>query len=132
MGKHREREPGRESEVLGGVVVQFNFSPRGGVEGLLLRDGDRTTQVNVPPEAWPLIADAVALGREARVSPCRSRNPPRQGRGHHPVYRLAALQPAGEADEEDRATVEGVVERLNYAGHGEPNGVVPRPATSST
>ena len=49
---------------------------------------------------------------------------PRQGRGHHPVYRLAALQPAGEADEEDRATVEGVVERLNYARHGEPNGVV--------
>lgn len=133
MPRHHHRRPelekhaeggGHDPEILGGTIVQFNFSPRGGVEGLLLRNRDRTFQVNVPPDAWPLIGHAVAIGHEARVAAVPEPESPKHGAGEHPVYRLVTLDPPEESPEDGPASVAGIVARFNYARHGEVNGVV--------
>lgn len=126
---HKPRKPekdgGRDLEVLGGVIVQFNYSPRGSVEGMLIRAEDRTVQVNVPPDAWPVMAHAVAIGQETRVAATAEPESPKHDEGDHPVYRLVSFNPSSEEPEEvDPASVEGIVARLNYTRHGAPNGVV--------
>ena len=122
--EHAGPGKGRDPEVLGGVIVQFNFSPRGGVEGMLLREGDRTVQVNAPPDAWPVMAHAIAIGQETRVAVVPEPESPRHGEGEHPVYRLLSFNPSEEPGEDGPVSVAGVVARFNYARHGEANGVV--------
>ncbi len=131
---HHDRETGAgglETRTLNAVVQGYNYSPKGEIEGALLREGDRTVQVNIPPHLGIAIALTVPVGQtvEATVEP-----EPRLHKhpdGEHPVYRLVALKAAdGRAfaldghGPEKTVTVEGVVGRLNYARHGEANGVV--------
>ncbi len=140
MGKHKPHEKPREHhakvaevdvEILNGIIQHYNFSPKGGVEGLLLQDGDRTVQVNVPPEAWVAIASAAVVGQAVQVSVIPEPESGKHPRGEHPVYRFISLQPAsgprspgnGSVVEGD-VKVEGIVSRFNYAKHGEANGVV--------
>jgi hypothetical protein len=136
--KHRERhhdhhagDGGHEEEALSGVVQAYNYSPKGGVEGMLIQDGDRSLQVNLPPNLGLAIALTNAVGQsvEATVEP--EQEVKKHPKGEHPVYRLVSLKatdgrvfgPTGPGHEE-AVTVEGIVSRLNYAKHGEVNGVV--------
>jgi hypothetical protein len=136
--KHRERhndhhvgDGGHKEETLSGVVQAYNYSPKGGVEGMLIQEGDRTLQVNLLPDLGLAIALTNAVGQsvEATVEPEPEdkKHPKRE----HSVYRLVSLTatdgrvfgPAGPGHEE-AVTVEGIVSRFNYAKHGEANGVV--------
>ena len=132
--RHHDRHAGdgdHEEETLSGVVQAYNYSPKGGVEGMLVLDGERILQVNLPPDLGLAIALTNAVGQsvEATVEP--EQEDKKHPKGEHPVYRLGSLKatdgrvfgPAGPGHEEP-VTVEGIVSRFNYAKHGEPNGVV--------
>jgi hypothetical protein len=140
MGKHKHDEKHREHhaktgeldvETLNGIIQDYNFSPKGGVEGLLLQGGDRTVQVNVPPDAWPAVAHAAAVGQAVQVAVVPEPEIHKHPQGEHPVYRVVSLKPSsgpgtladGPVREGD-VKIEGIVSRFNYAKHGEANGVV--------
>ncbi|MGP0062393.1 MAG: hypothetical protein ACLQGP_02160 [Isosphaeraceae bacterium] len=136
--KHKKRPPhheaghaGHESETLHAIVEAYNYSPKGDIDGVLLREGDRIVQVNLPPHLGIAISLTIPVGQsiEATVEPEPELR--KHPEGEHPVYRLVALKaPDGRSfaldshSPEKTVTVEGVVNRLNYARHGEANGVI--------
>jgi hypothetical protein len=127
--EHHPKHGDLDAEHLNGVVQAYNFSPKGGVEGLLLTEGYRTIQVNIPPDASLMATHAAAVGQAVQVtaSPEGHEVPDAE----HPVYRLISFEPSNgtgsavdEPPHEGIVSVEGTVSRFNYARHGEPNGVV--------
>jgi len=127
--EHHPKHDDLDAEHLKGIVQAYNFSPKGGVEGLLLTEGDRTVQVNIPPDASLMAAHAAAVGQAVQItaSPEGHEVPDAE----HPVYWLISFELSngtGAAvdgpSHEGIVNVEGTVSRFNYARHGEPNGVV--------
>jgi hypothetical protein len=105
------------------VVRQHNFSPKGDIEGLLLDTDTGPVQVNFPhgPEAGA--HPTPSSGAAGRLVVAADHHAAKHEPGDHPVFEFVADADAGpEAASGNRA--EGVVVRLNYARHGEPNGVV--------
>jgi hypothetical protein len=117
VAKHHHLE-GRGRHDLIGVVRAVNFSPKGGIEGVLLDAGRGLVQVNLPPHA---AADGLAPGRTVTLSVESDPHADRHPAGDHPVYQLLG---GSEGHSDAPVRVEGIVARLNYARHGEPNGVV--------
>jgi hypothetical protein len=125
-----DRAEGAAGRTIRGIVRGLNFAPRGEVEGLLLDVDGATVQVNFPRDR----ADAAAqlVGREVAIDvgpePAASRHP----QGDHPVHQFLELREGGDAvrigleahDGREPIAVRGTIARLNYAKHGEPNGVV--------
>ena len=109
--------------LLSGSYRQPIFSPRGGLEGLLLDVDGAPVQVVLGPDdaGAPIASLAVgqALALEARPSP-----PSPKGEPVHAVYRFHAWPAARKARAAPPANAHGRVTRYNYARHGEPNGVV--------
>lgn len=124
---------------LQGVVARFVYSPKGPYEGLLLQHGEDLFQVSFPAHQSAEIAAAVRPGDEITVVAT-----PEPAKGYHLVFKAHRLKPAtgaeiaivahgpshAEAKAEspqpmpDLGTISGVVQHLNYAKHGEANGVV--------
>ncbi len=119
----------RKLEKLRGALQEFNFSPKGGIEGFLLHSGGQTVQVNVTADVGFAVVRGIGQNVEATVEP--DSDSVKHGKGDHPVYSLVtltgtdgkALIHAGAGDEKI-ATVEGIVKRINFARHGAANGVV--------
>jgi hypothetical protein len=119
----------RSREKFHGVLQEFNFSPKGGIEGFLLDSDGQTVQVNVTPDVGFAVVRGIGQNVVATVEPEPAAAKHRKG--EHSVYSLVTLTGAdgktliysGAADGEV-ATVKGVVKRINYARHGEANGVV--------
>jgi preprotein translocase subunit YajC len=115
-----------KAETLSGELQQVLFSPKGGIEGLLMKVGSTSIQVSMDPATVDahVLADAIGKRIEAEGSPDHS---PKTKDGMHPVYKLnaitkiggKALKPNGA-----RHPVSGVVASVHYAKHGEPNGVI--------
>jgi hypothetical protein len=104
--------------VVHGTVTAFNLSPRGRPDGLLVEPArGPVIQVNFPKEGADDIAQAVRVGEPLTATV--SAEPDGNG-ADHPVYQFISL---GEA-RTSLARVEGIVVRVNYARHGEPNGAV--------
>jgi hypothetical protein len=127
--EHHPKHDDLDAEHLNGIVQAYNFSPKGGVEGLLLTEGDRTVQVNIPPDASLMAAHAAAVGQAVQITASTEGHPVPDA--EHPVYRLISFEPSNgtssavdEPPHEGIVSVEGTVSRFNYARHGEPNGVV--------
>ena len=103
------------------------YSPKGGIEGMLVElDGERT-QFAFKHE--PSLEEIVAFAQEGDLLDVEVErtDPGDKGDPAHPVYRLASAALADAApghDDAVQASTTGVVARLNYALHGEPNGVV--------
>jgi hypothetical protein len=109
------------------------YSPRGTIEGALLQVDGAAAQVVCDPhdDQQGQVFASLPAGQHIQL---RARPEPAspKGEAQHPVYRFEALlsvggkKPArakpGAAD--DPAAFSGVVARLNFARHGEPNGVV--------
>lgn len=110
--------------TLEGVVEYLNFSPKGAYEAVLLktRKGQRV-QLNFPPEWSDEIATELKPGDRvsANVEPYGDERP-----GDHPVYFLHCLKGAKgvQFGNTARSPIEGNVDRINFAKHGEPNGAV--------
>lgn len=115
-----------KSVNLSGRLDQILFSPKGGLEGLLVKIGAQTVQVSMEPTTAnaETLAGAVGEAIEIKASVDDS---PKAKHGAHPVYKMRALNKiAGKAcklaDEPER--VKGVVSAIHFAKHGEPNGVM--------
>ena len=128
-----------EPKTLHGTVKELNFAPKGEIDGLLIEVGGQLTQVTLGPDHAARARGLVGQDVEVRVGP--EPKVADHPKGDHPVHKLVAF-----ADEEGTAEhkphdhkphdhkphdhkpepveVTGTVRRLNYAKHGEANGVV--------
>jgi hypothetical protein len=114
-----------KSESLRGTLQQLLFSPKGGIEGLLLEVHSKPIQVSLEPGDADANAlnDAVGKPIEVKASPDHS---PKTKDGAHPVYQLDSITKlAGKAYKSNGTQpTKGVVASIHYAKHGEPNGVI--------
>jgi hypothetical protein len=114
-------------KTLSGRLEQLLFSPKGGVEGLLLTVRDQPLQVSMEPATGDpgMLARAVGQSIEVTAVPDHS---PKTREAAHPVFKLSAINKvAGKAvksNGERRDRVSGIVASIHYAKHGEPNGVI--------
>ncbi len=116
------------SSVLSGSVAQFNLSPKGVPEGLILEQnsGDRV-QINFESDIAGSVTAAVSEGQKVslKVTPFGDRHP-----DAGPVFELLTLQsPDGltvvvDGPGKDEVSVGGTVVRLNHARRGEVNGAI--------
>jgi hypothetical protein len=114
-----------KSESLSGHLQQLLFSPKGGIEGLLLNVGSKSIQVCMKPGAADAKALKGAIGKPIEViaSPDHSL---KSKAGAHPVYQLDSITTLAERTCKPNAPqpISGVVANIHYAKHGEPNGVI--------
>jgi hypothetical protein len=115
-----------KSVTLSGHLQQILFSPKGGVEGLLIKAGEDTVQVSMEPTTANAEALAAAVGKPIEVKATADHSPKTKDSAH-PVYKMHVItKVAGKAfkpvDEPDR--VKGIVNAIHFAKHGEPNGIM--------
>ncbi len=119
---------GAKTQTLSGTLLQFVFSPKGAVEGLFISQDDAPVQIVVPPECGDALARSLRPGDRVTVR-VGLEDESDNDELHH-VFRLdAVLNQAGRplsigGDANGRSKVIGKVKYLNFAKHGEPNGVV--------
>ena len=114
-----------KSESLSGHLEQLLFSPKGGIEGLLLKVDSKPIQVSMKPGS----ADANALNEAVRKPievKASADHSPKTKDGAHPVYQLDSITKLAGKTFKSNGTqpIEGVVSHIHYAKHGEPNGVI--------
>ena len=97
-----------------GIVQTFNVSPKGTLEGLLMKIDDEIIQINFREEFAAEITSVAAEGKELKAD-VKPEEP--YGHPNHPVFRLLSLGA-------HNGHFEGKVKRLNYALHGEVNGAI--------
>lgn len=120
--------PGAKTQTLSGTLLQFVLSPKGAVEGLFISQHDAPVQVVVPQECSDALARSLRPGD--RVTVRVGLEDESDNDALHHVFRLdAVLNEAGKplsvgGDADGRSKVMGKVKCLNFAKHGEPNGVV--------
>lgn len=112
-----------DTRALSGAVRQHNFSPKGEIEGLVLDTAAGPVQVNFPHGPKGASCPTPAPGSAVRFVVRDDHHAADHDPGEHPVCEFVADADAG-SDAARPPAVEGVVARLNYARHGEPNGVV--------
>jgi len=104
------------------------YSPKGGIEGLLIDTEGIATQFVVDPHDCASVALLLGLRRDqALVVEGRESKPSPKGDGEHVVYhfeRLAAVDGRATEAAARPTQVRGKVVRLNFARHGAANGVV--------
>ena len=113
-------------ETLSGELQQLLFSPKGGIEGLLMKVGSKSIQVSMEPATADAGTLADAIGKPIEVTGSADHSPKTKN-GVHPVYKLEVITKiAGKAVKANGHAhpVSGVVATLHYAKHGEPNGVI--------
>jgi len=119
----------KPSEFITGTCLQLLFSPKGGIEGALLKVKVAVLQVSLNPEAGALFARVTGPGKRLRLLAVPDHSP-KTADGAHPVYQFESLADANgqaiESADTDPAntTIKGVVAALHFARHGQPNGVV--------
>ncbi len=115
----------KHAERLSGTLQQLLFSPKGGIEGLLLSMGAARVQVSMKPDQADARSLQQAVGQPIELEALAD-DSPKSGKAAHPVYQLRGItklvgQPR--IHEPSRA-INGVVAAIHYAKHGEPNGVM--------
>lgn len=117
------------SEFISGTCQQLLFSPKGGIEGALIKQKGQVLQVSMDPETGADFAQRSGPGKRVRVLAVADHSPKTRD-GVHPVYRFeswadASGQQITPADTDlAGTTIKGVVASLHYARHGQPNGVI--------
>ncbi len=115
-----------KSETLKGDLQRLLFSPKGGIEGLLLTQGSKSLQVSMEHGTADFRALADAVGKPIEVTASADHSP-KTKQAVHPVYKLELITKiAGKAMKPNGAEhpINGVVATIHYAKHGEPNGVI--------
>lgn len=116
----------KNEETLQCKVSAFNFSPKGGVEGLLVVADGHPAQVVFPHETGTEVAKSITVGQSLSLTVETEPASPK-GEPAHAVYRFIAMTSDKKTDKNTtthKGAISGKVERLNYARHGEANGVV--------
>ena len=107
-------------------IVAYNFSPKGGVEGLIVEAGGQPAQIVCPPDQGAELARANPIGKTVDLHVEIEAASPK-GPAAHTVYRLACGSPSEKNGGTALPAVNrtsGIVTRLNFARHGEANGVI--------
>lgn len=130
MNARHDHKTGAHGETIEGEFQYPIYSPKGGIEGALLHAGDEPVQLVFEPhggrgaEAFAGLKAGERVVVEVSATPASDK-----GEAQHAVYRFERLvsvngghaaKPAGGA----KAPFSGIVVRLNFARHGEANGVV--------
>jgi hypothetical protein len=112
-----------KSERLSGRLEQLLFSPKGGIEGLMLKVDSKPVQVSMKARSVDAHALNEAVGKPIEVQASADHSPKTNA---HPVYQLDSITKlAGRAFKlNGTQPTEGVVAHIHYAKHGEPNGVI--------
>lgn len=117
------------SEFINGTCQQLLFSPKGGIEGALVKVKGGLVQVSMRPEAGAVFARAIGPGKRLRVMAAPDRSP-KTADAAHPVYQFESFADvAGQAidlpdTDPANTAIKGTVAALHFARHGQPNGVV--------
>ena len=115
-------------ETIAGEFQYPIYSPKGSIEGALLHAGSGPVQLVLEPhdgagaDAFAAMKAGAALSVEARAEPASDK-----GGAAHAVYRFERLVSVNGRKPKAApasAPYRGVVVRLNFARHGEANGVV--------
>jgi hypothetical protein len=115
-----------KSETLSGQLQQLLFSPKGGIEGLLIAVRSKQIQVAMEPTMTDASPLTQAIGKPIEVQASADRSP-KTKEGAHPIYKLNSITKiAGKGFNSNGAAhpISGVVAAIHYAKHGEPNGVI--------
>ncbi len=116
----------KKQETLRCLVTALNFSPKGGVEGLQVETDGKFAQVVFPHDTGTDVARSISLGKTIDLIvelEVHSKN----AESFHPVYQFISIEPSelsNAAAVSSSSIIAGIVARLNYARHGEANGVV--------
>jgi hypothetical protein len=117
-------------ETIDGEFQYPIYSPKGGIEGALLHVGHDLVQLVFEPHGGPGAEAFSGLKAGEAVSvEAHAEGPSDKGEAQHAVYRFERLvsvngkKPA-EPTPGAHAPYSGIVVRLNFARHGEANGVV--------
>jgi len=116
----------KKPELLTGTCERLLFSPKGSIEGLLLKSKTQTVQVSLPPHVGDSLATKATPGKRMHLLATPDHSP-KAANAAHLVYQFEALaDAAGNAREtaDGMSTLKGVVASIHYAKHGEPNGVI--------
>lgn len=114
------------TQTLSGELQQLLFSPKGAIEGLLMKVDTKSIQVSMEPATAVARTLVEALGKPIEVQGSEDHSP-KTKHSAHPVYTLSAItRIAGRAFKfnGDSSAINGVVASIHYARHGEPNGVI--------
>jgi hypothetical protein len=114
-----------KSESLSGRLQQLLFSPKGGIEGLLLLVDSKAIQISMEPGSADANALNAAVGKPIEVKASADHSPKTKD-GAHPVYRLDGITKLAGKSFKANGTrpISGIVANIHYAKHGEPNGVI--------
>ena len=114
---------------LKGTFTQVVYSPKGGVEGLLLDSGGQPVQFVLAKgdEAGAALVGALTAGQTLTIAG-EPIAPSSKGEGVHPVRTLQKIVAIdGKLPKKASAAAAGYagkIVRLNYARHGAPNGFI--------
>jgi len=115
------------TESIVGTCERLLFSPKGGIEGALLKVKGALVQVTMDPREGAALWRGKGPGSRVRMLADADHSPKARGAAH-PVYRFKSFaNAAGLAvggDGPAHTTIKGIVAALHYARHGEPNGVI--------
>jgi hypothetical protein len=115
-----------KAETLTGRLQQLLFSPKGGIEGLLINLDSILVQISMEPRTADASTLSKAIGKPIVVKASADHSH-KTKHGAHPVYELVSIiKLAGKSFKatKDAQPVRGVVATVHYAKHGEPNGVI--------
>ena len=112
---------------MNGIVERFNYGPKGNIDSLLIKCDGKLVQANFPPQVGAKVKKAVTVGDEVSIT-----GVPEERKGDHPVYKIEKLTVKGKEmtfpeptpPSKEKCSLEGVVKYLNFARHGEVDGVV--------
>jgi hypothetical protein len=112
-------------ESLNGQLQQMLFSPKGGIEGLLLKVDHKLLQVSIEPGSADANVLKDAVGKPIEVIASADHSPKTKGRAHR-VYQLDGITTLAGKGFKSRAPqpIRDVVAHIHFAKHGEPNGVI--------
>ncbi len=115
-----------ETTELSGNVQGFNRNPLGAIDSLMLTADGKTVQVNFPPDLGGPIAGLASAGDSVKITAEKTPH-----RADHEIYRLIKFVSASgkelklsRPEDAEQVHVEGIVRQLNYAPHGEIDGVL--------
>jgi hypothetical protein len=115
-----------KTETFSGHLQQLLFSPKGGIEGLLIKVNSKSIQLSMEPEKADAGALAEAIGEPIEVKGSVDHSH-KTKEAAHAVYKLTVITKlGGKAFKPNGAAhpISGVVATIHYAKHGEPNGVM--------